>query len=176
VEDPDLARVKRTAAAFGGWIVGGTGHVSVAGLACYRPGCRSRLIYRLLCYRGRKDETKAFTWIGYRDLLIAAHRQLPGGNIVLIWDNLSVHKRAELRAFTGAQPWLRVYQLPAYAPDLNPVEGIWSVLKRGVLANLAVASFAHLVQVIRHGLKKIQYQPGLIEGCLARTGLALDPD
>jgi hypothetical protein len=49
----------------------------------------------------------------------------------------------------------------------KPTEGIWSVLKRGVLANLAAASFAHLVQVIRHGLKKIQYQPGLIEGCLA---------
>jgi hypothetical protein len=37
-----------------------------------------------------------------------------------------------------------------------------------------VASFAHLVQVIRHGLKKIQYRPGLIEGCLAGTGLTLD--
>ena len=47
-------------------------------------------------------------------------------------------------------------------------------LKRGVLANLALASFAHLIQVIRHGLKKIQYQPGLIEGCLAGTGLTLD--
>jgi hypothetical protein len=33
----------------------------------------------------------------------------------------------------------------------------------------------HLVQVIRHGLKKIQYLPGLIEGCLAGTGLALEP-
>jgi hypothetical protein len=54
------------------------------------------------------------------------------------------------------------------------VEGIWSVLKRGVLANLAVAGFAHLVQVIRHGLKKLQYQPGLIEGCLAGTGLTLE--
>src|SRR2546430_7720165 len=125
--------------------------------------------------RGRKGETKAFTWTEYRDLLIAAHHQLPGGAIVLIWDNLNVHLRAELRAFTGAQAWLRVFRLPAYAPDLNPVEGIWSVLKRGVLANLAVASFAHLVQVIRHGLKKIQYQPGLIEGCLAGTGLTLEP-
>ena len=55
-----------------------------------------------------------------------------------------------------------------------PSEGIWSVLKRGVLANLAVASYGHLVQVIRHGLKKIQYQPGLLEGCLAGTGLTLD--
>jgi hypothetical protein len=58
----------------------------------------------------------------------------------------------------------------------KPTEGIWSVLKRGVLANLAIASFAHLLQVIRHGLKTIQYQPGLIEGCLAGTGLALKLD
>jgi hypothetical protein len=58
----------------------------------------------------------------------------------------------------------------------KPTEGIWSVLKRGVLANLAVASFARLVQVIRHGLKKIQYQPRLIEGCLIGTGLSLEPD
>ena len=126
--------------------------------SCYRPGHRCRLIYRLHCCRGRKDETTGFTWIEYRDLLVAAHRQLPGGNIVLVWDNLSVHKRAELRAFPGAQPWLRVVLDAGLRPDLNPVEGIRSVLKRGVLANLAVASFAHLVQVIWHGLKKIQYR------------------
>ena len=154
---------------------GGTGRVSVAGLACYRPGDRSRLIYRLHAYRGRKGEAKAFTWTEYRDLLLAAHRQLPGGNIVLVWDNLPVHLGPELRAFTIAQAWLRVFRLPAYAPDLNPVEGIWSVLQGGVLANLAVASFGHLVQVIRHGLKKVQYRPGLIEGCLAGTGLTLEP-
>jgi hypothetical protein len=47
------------------------------------------------------------------------------------------------------------------------------VLKGGVLANLAVTSFGHLVQVIRHGLKKIQCQPGLIQGCLAGTRLTL---
>jgi hypothetical protein len=29
---------------------------------------------------------------------------------------------------------------------------------------------------IRHGLKKIQYRPGLIEGCLAGTGLTMEPD
>jgi hypothetical protein len=64
-----------------------------AGLACYRPGDRSRLIDRLHCYRGRKGQTRAFTWTEYRDLLTAAHRQLPGGIIVLIWDNLNVHLR-----------------------------------------------------------------------------------
>jgi putative transposase len=41
---------------------------------------------------------------------------------VLVWDNLPVHRGPELRAFTIAQAWLRVFRLPAYAPDLNPVE------------------------------------------------------
>jgi hypothetical protein len=44
------------------------------------------------------------------------------------------------------------------------------VLKRGVLANLAVASFAHLVQVIWHGLKKIQYQPVSSKAALPEPG------
>jgi transposase len=70
---------------------------------------------------------------------------------------LNVHLRAELRACTDARAWLRGFRLPAYAPDLDPVEGIWSVLKRCVLANLA-----------------LQYQPILIEGCLAGTGLTLE--
>jgi putative transposase len=69
-----------------------------------------------------------------------------------------------------------VFQLPSYAPHLNPVEGTWSVLKRGPLANVAFTSFAHLLQVIKIGLKKIRYQPGLIEGCLAGTGLSLESD
>ena len=50
------------------------------------------------------------------------------------------------------------------------------MVERGVLANLATASFAHLVQVMRHGLKKIQYHPRLIEGCLIGTGLSLEPE
>ena len=88
MEDPDLGPDKRTAAALGGWIVfedesgqslrpprsrtwarrgitpvirvrgGGSGHVSVAGLACYRPGDRSRLIWRLHTYRGRKGRPR----------------------------------------------------------------------------------------------------------------------
>jgi hypothetical protein len=57
-----------------------------------------------------------------------------------------------------------VYQPPVYTPDLNLLEGIWSVFKRVVPANPVVASFGHLVQVIRHGPKKIQSQPDLIEG------------
>ncbi|GAA3572361.1 hypothetical protein GCM10022295_62610 [Streptomyces osmaniensis] len=42
-----------------------------------------------------------------------------------------------MRQFIARQEWLTVYQLPSYAPDLNPVEGIWSLLRRGRLSNTA---------------------------------------
>ncbi|GAA3075022.1 hypothetical protein GCM10017600_88910 [Streptosporangium carneum] len=51
----------------------------------------------------------------------------------------------------------RVFQLPSYAPDLNPVEGVRVLLNRGGLANLAAASLDRLVRVIKRGLEKIQY-------------------
>jgi hypothetical protein len=60
-----------------------------------------------------------------------------GNEIVDDIQTMKTGPRAELRAFTDAQAWLRVFRLPAYAPDPNPVEGIWPVLKGGVLADLA---------------------------------------
>ncbi|GAA3160699.1 hypothetical protein GCM10010486_28540 [Nonomuraea roseoviolacea subsp. carminata] len=64
---------------------------------------------------------------------------------------------------------------PPYAPDLNPVEGIWSLLRRGWLSNVAFSTPEHLVQRIRRGLRHIQYRSELIDGCLAETGLAIRP-
>ena len=40
-----------------------------------------------------------------------------------------------MRELIAARPWLMVYQLPPYASELNPVEAVWSNLKRS-LANL----------------------------------------
>ncbi len=154
---------------------GGHGRASIAGMVCYKTGECSRLIYRVHTWRGRKGETKSFTWAEYRDLVVFAHAQL-GAPIVLIWDNLGRHTCPQMQQFLADhEQWLTVFQLPSYTPDLNPVEGIWSLLQRAALANLAVASFGHLVRVIKRGLKKIQYRPHLIDGCLAETGLILHP-
>lgn len=148
--------------------------ISIAALTCYKPGHRSRLIYRPRRDDGRRDGRKSFSWRDYRDLLIAAHQQL-GGPIVLIWDNLNVHKAADLREFAAARDWLTIYYLPPYAPDLNPVEGIWSLLRRGWLSNVAFSTPEHLIQRIRRGLRHIQYRSDLIDGCLAETGLTIKP-
>ena len=51
------------------------GRVSVAGMVCYRPGMRSRLIYRLHHYRRRQGERAAFTLTEYKSMLQGAHQQ-----------------------------------------------------------------------------------------------------
>ncbi|TQE15434.1 IS630 family transposase [Streptomyces ipomoeae] len=148
--------------------------ISIAALTCYKPGQRSRLIYRPRRDDGRRDGRRSFSWRDYRDLLIAAHQQL-GGPIVLIWDNLNVHKAADLQKFAASRDWLTICYLPPYAPDLNPVEGIWSLLRRGWLSNVAFSTPEHLIQRIRRGLRHIQYRSHLIDGCLAETGLTIRP-
>ena len=152
----------------------GGGRVSIAGVACYRPGDRPHLFYQLLLYRRRKGEPKGFTWADYRDLIIATHRQL-AAPLVWVWDNLNIHLAPELADFAEEnKAWLRVYRLPAYAPDLNPAEGIWSLLKRSMV-NFAAADLDGLIRIVKRKLKKIQYRPHLIDGCLAATGLTIEP-
>lgn len=148
--------------------------VSVAGMVCYRPGMRSRLIYRLHRYRRRKGERAGFTVPEYKRLLQAAHQQLPGGKIVLVWDNLGIHHSAAMRAFIDAHTdWLTVFYLPAYAPELNPAEAVWSLLKRS-MANFLATDLDHLATMIKHRLKVIQHHPDVINGCLVPTGLTLN--
>jgi transposase len=150
----------------------GSGRVSVAGLVCFRPGQRSRLIYRTVVHRGRKGERRSFSEIDYAALLDAAHQQL-GGPIVVCWDNLNTHVSAAMRELIAARDWLHVIRLPSYAPDLNPVEHVWSHVKRG-LGNLIVRGVDQLVAVVKNRLKRIQYRPELIDAFLAHTGLDLE--
>ncbi|WP_242436015.1 transposase [Streptomyces sp. Root369] len=67
--------------------------------------------------------------------------------------------------------WLTVFQLPTYAPDLNPQEGIWSLVKRDI-GNLAAADLSQATRPVKRKLKTPQYRPKAIDGCLAGTGLA----
>jgi transposase len=153
---------------------GGRGRVSAAGVACFMPGDRARLFYRLHVYHGRSGEPKSFSWQDYRDLIVMTHHQL-GTPLVWVWDNLSVHLVQELFDFAEEnKEWLRVFQLPSYAPKLNPVEGVWSLLKRGI-ANFAAPNLDSLTRMIKRRLKKIQYRSHLLDGCLAGTGLTLEP-
>jgi hypothetical protein len=145
--------------------------VSLAALIAVRPGCRPRLIYRVHAGSRRPDKRKGFTEADYARLLDAAHQQL-GGPLVLVWDNLNTHVSRAMRELIAARDWLTVFQLPPYASELNPVEGIWSVLKRS-LANLAKTDLGQLTVLAKTRLRRMQYRPALLTGLLTGTRLDL---
>ncbi|MFF2364540.1 IS630 family transposase [Streptomyces sp. NPDC058122] len=152
----------------------GTKRVSLAALICTKPGRRPRLIYRIHIDRGpAKGRRKGFTETDYARLLDAAHQQL-GGSVALVWDNLKTHVSRTMHDLIAARLWLTVYQLPPYAPEFNPVEGLWSHLKRS-LANLTKHSLDQLTTLVKTRLKRMQYGPRLIDGLIAKTGLDFQP-
>jgi hypothetical protein len=68
------------------------------------------------------------------DTLIGAleglRRFLGGQKVTLLWDGLPAHRSHAMRAWLRRQrSWLVVEPLPAYAPELNPVEPLWSTSK-----------------------------------------------
>jgi putative transposase len=147
--------------------------VSLAGLIAVKPTARTRLIYRTIVCHGRTGERKGFREKDFAALLDAAHQQLDGP-IVLVWDNSTQHVDTAMRRLIATRTWLTVYRLPSYAPDLNPTEGVWSHLKRG-LGNLAARTTDQLATLVKTRLKQMQYRPDLLDGFIAETGLTLEP-
>jgi hypothetical protein len=145
--------------------------VSLAALIATRPGHQARLVFRT--HRGgrRDGQRKGFTETDYARLLDAAHQQL-GGPLVVVWDGLNTHTSGAMRELIAARSWLRVYRLPPYASELNPVEPVWSNLKRS-LANLTKHDISQLTALVKTRLRRMQYRPGLLDGFLAKTGLDL---
>jgi transposase len=155
-------------------VTGGSNkRVSLAALIAVKPGHQARLIYRVHAGRPRGDRRKGFTETDYARLLDAAHQQL-GGPLVVVWDNLNTHVSRAMRELVAARPWLTVFQLPPYASGLNPVESVWSLLKRS-LANLVKRNLRELTVLIKTRLRRMQYQAGLIDGFLTGTRLDLTP-
>ena len=149
---------------------GSNTRVSLAALIATRPGHPARLMYRTRTGRGT-DQRKGFTERDYARFLDAAHQQL-GGPLVVVWDGLNTHVSRAMRELVAARSWLRVYRLPPYASELNPVEPVWSNLKRS-LANLTKHDIGQLTALVKTRLRRMQYRPGLLDGFLAKTGLDL---
>jgi putative transposase len=154
-------------------VTGGSNRrVSLAALIAVKEGRQPRLVFRV--HPGRRgDKRKGFTETGYARLLDAAHQQL-GGPLVLVWDNLNTHVSRAMRDLIAARDWLTVFQLPAYASELNPVESVWALLKRS-LANLVKRSLAELTALVKTRLRHMQYRPALLSAFLTRTRLDLTP-
>jgi putative transposase len=62
------------------------------------------------------------------------HRQT-GQKLIVVLDRFNVHRKAARLLKERGAGWLSIEWLPAYSPDLNPVEAMWSCTKYGDLAN-----------------------------------------
>jgi transposase len=152
----------------------GSGRVSMAGLIAAKPGERTRLFYRIHTYHGRKTERKGFAEADYATLLRAAHHELHAP-LVVVWDGLNTHTSQVMRQFIDAHDWPTIVRLPAYAPQLNPTEGVWSHVKRD-LGNLAARGVDPLAATVKTLLKRLQYRPSIIDAFIAETGLTIEPE
>jgi transposase len=93
-------------------------------------------------------------------------REVPG-HLVIIWDGAPIHRSHMITEFLahGARPRLRAERLPAYAPELNPGEGLWAQLKGVELRNVCCFSLTHLRHELRDAVKRVRRKPRIIKGC-----------
>jgi transposase len=145
----------------------GRKRLSMAGVCCYRPdGSDARLAFHLR--EGAYDTDQLIGVVG------ALGRLLGGARVTLVWDNLPAHHSLAMQAWLADQrAWLEVEYLPAYAPDLNPVEGLWANLKDVELANRACLSLEELAAAAEQGMGRVRGESGLLFSFLHQAGLSL---
>ncbi|MDQ3828393.1 MAG: IS630 family transposase [Candidatus Tectomicrobia bacterium] len=99
-------------------------------------------------------------------------REVPG-RIVVIWDGSPIHRSHTIQEFlaNGAAHRLHLERLPAYAPELNPGEGLWAQLKAIELRNLCCVDLRHLRDELRAAVKRVRRKPRILKGCFAGAGL-----
>ena len=86
------------------------------------------------------------------------HRNLRR-TMLLIWDRLSVHKSAASQLAQAGRFWLEPRWLPAYAPELDPVEFVWTQSKYGDLANWIPEDIHDLRFQLEQVLEEYRHDP-----------------
>ena len=79
--------------------------------------------------------------------------------MIVIWDGGPMHKGEPIREVLRQFPRLTLEPLPAYAPDLNPVEQLRNYLKYTELPNFAPQDAEHLDRVLLKHLRAVRREP-----------------
>jgi len=96
------------------------------------------------------------------------------GPLLVVWDGASIHHGQAVKDFLaqGAAARLQLERLPAYAPELNPAEGVWNLLKRGELKNRCCQTLDDLRWELGLAIHRLQRQRDRtrLRGCAAQCG------
>jgi len=83
--------------------------------------------------------------------------------LLIIWDGAAIHRSRKVSTWLEKlDGHIAVARLPAYAPELNPVEAIWAYLKKHEIANLCLNTIGEVGEFARNRLKSMQQRPTLI--------------
>jgi putative transposase len=95
------------------------------------------------------------------------------GKLLVLWDGAPIHRSWVVKNHLaqGAAALIHLEQFPAYAPELNPAEGIWNYLKRTEMKNLCCQNISDLRQELRKAKDRLRHKAPIIGGCIAQTGL-----
>jgi putative transposase len=95
------------------------------------------------------------------------------GRVIVVWDGGPMHRGPALRRLLQRHPRLTLEKLPAYAPELNPVEYLWNYLKYTLLANFAPSSVGLLHAVAEADLEWIGHDQQRLRSFYEASGLGL---
>ncbi len=101
--------------------------------------------------------------------------RVAGPRLLVIWDGSPIHRCTEVQQFLaeGAARWIHLESLPPYAPDLNPVEGLWTHLKDVEMRNLACLDLEQLHMEFHLALGRTRQRPSLVTSFFAGARLVL---
>ena len=93
------------------------------------------------------------------------------GKLLVVWDRLPAHRSRVIKDFlrAGATQRLHLAQIPSYAPELNPDEGVWNYLKRVELKNLCCHDVPELRRELRKAVARLRHKPGIVQGFIRQV-------
>jgi transposase len=92
------------------------------------------------------------------------------GPIVLVWDKAPIHQRKKVQAFLAQHPRIHVYTFPSYAPELNPVEFVWTQTNE-YLASTAPENLKQLGALVRAALHRTRRSQSRLWSCIYASEL-----
>lgn len=135
-----------------------------ATIICAPSGQRPRLFLKSLPHSVKWPDVIAYV----KEL----KRRWRNKKLLLFWDGLSAHKAKAVTTYLKTQRyWLRVERLPAYAPEINPAEYLWSAMKNKYICNLSPAGLPKLKRRVQTSYRRIKNDTQLLKGFLRASGL-----
>lgn len=93
--------------------------------------------------------------------------------LLVVWDGSPIHRNQSIKEYlaSGATKHIHLERLPAYAPDLNPDEGVWNHLKYVELKNVCCSDLNQLHLELNLAIRRLRRRPELIQSFFALAGL-----